>query len=82
MGEAAANPEWPGFCGINVGLLLDGRVRSTTSEWAQMKTAAGGFVTALKGTPSQVSVWSFASEANGEATAGLQPVKSDLQELP
>ena len=73
--NAADNPEWP-ICGMDIAILLDTSGSISSSEWTDMKAAAAGFVTALEGTLSRVSVWSFSTSANGQATAGLRSVKS------
>ncbi|MBK9741229.1 MAG: VWA domain-containing protein [Actinobacteria bacterium] len=74
--NAAANPEWPGFCGMNIALLFDESNSIDGTEWGQMKAAAQGFVTQLAGTPSNISIFSFASSAPGNSTKALTSVQA------
>jgi hypothetical protein len=74
--NAEPNPAWPGFCGMNVALLFDESTSISGTEWAQMKTAAKGFVDSLAGTPSNISIFSFATTAPANTTKGLTSVSS------
>jgi uncharacterized repeat protein (TIGR01451 family) len=59
----APNPSLPARCGINLALDFDLSNSITRTEFAQMRQASVGLVTALQGTPSQIGVYSFASFA-------------------
>ena len=74
--NAEPNPAWPGFCGMNVALLFDESTSISDVEWTQMKSAAKGFVDSLAGTPSNISIFSFASGAPSNSTKTLTSVSS------
>ncbi|WP_088979404.1 VWA domain-containing protein [Micromonospora coxensis] len=60
--DALDNPPLPGDCGLNIALLID--VSGSISPFlTDVKNAANGFVDALTGTPSQIAVYSFSSNA-------------------
>jgi hypothetical protein len=73
------NPAWSKFCGMNVALVFDQSGSIDSDEWAEMRVAAQGFVTALRGTPSQISMFSFASEAPALFTYPLTSVKDPAE---
>jgi len=77
--NAKDNPAWPGVCGLNIALLFDQSGSIDAGEWDQMKSAASGFVDALSGTPSRISVFSFSGSAPGSATFPLASVKSPAE---
>ncbi|MET7832652.1 VWA domain-containing protein [Micromonospora sediminicola] len=62
------NPALPGSCGLHVALLIDvsGSIRP---DLPVVKNAANGFVDALTGTPSEIALYTFATDA----TAVLNP---------
>ena len=59
------NPPAPAACGLNVALLFD-LSGSIAPNLARYKAAAEGFITALRGTPSAVALYTFASNARAE----------------
>lgn len=63
------NPALPASCGLRVALLIDvsGSIRP---DLPVVKNAANGFVDALTGTPSQVALYTFATDAS----AVLNPI--------
>ncbi len=71
-----ANPSWPGICGLDVALLFDESTSISSSEWNQMKQAAGSFVQALQGTPSRVAQFSFSTSALTSKYVPLTSVQS------
>ena len=61
------NPPAPAACGLNVALLFD-LSGSIAPNLARYKAAAEGFITALRGTPSAVALYTFASNARANFT--------------
>ncbi|PTA43054.1 hypothetical protein C8054_27385 [Micromonospora sp. RP3T] len=63
------NPALPASCGLRVALLIDvsGSIRP---DLPVVKNAANGFVDALTGTPSQIALYTFATDA----AAVLNPI--------
>ncbi|WP_155945521.1 VWA domain-containing protein [Micromonospora sp. CNB394] len=61
--DARDNPPLPGQCGLHVAFLIDVS-GSITGDLPQVKAAANGYVDALTGTPSEIAVYSFATEAD------------------
>ncbi len=82
------NPALPPGCGLNIALLID-TSGSIGADIGNVKAAANGFVDALTGTPSQVALFSFASNATQElastavsTTAGAATVQAAVNALP
>jgi hypothetical protein len=82
------NPALPGHCGLNIAMLFDvsGSIGSAIST---IKTAGNGFVDALTGTPSQIALYSFSTNAQQlltstavSTTAGANTVKTKINALP
>lgn len=67
------NPPFPARCGVRVTLLYDLSGSISTDETATMKAASLEFVDALAGTPSQVAIASFATDAPAAANTNLAP---------
>ncbi len=61
------NPSFPPKCGIRVALVLDVS-GSVNEDLADLKTAAKTFVNSLVGTPSQVGLFTFATNAPANNT--------------
>lgn len=57
------NPQLPAKCGLSVAVVLDLSNSLLDSDVAASKTAAKGVVTSLRGTPSSVGVYTFATFA-------------------
>lgn len=68
------DPAFPAQCGIDVALLLDLSNSVTDQQLSDLKTAAGGFVDALTGTPSKVGTFTFATNAPAVDGDTLAPV--------
>ncbi len=68
------NPVFPQQCGIDVAMVLDLSNSVTAADLVQMKRAASGFVDALTGTPSQMGIFTFATNAPASAGQTLEPV--------
>ncbi|SBT48115.1 VWA domain-containing protein [Micromonospora auratinigra] len=62
------NPPLPGACGLHIALVIDVS-GSISSSLQTVKNAANGFVDALTGTPSEIALYTFATNA----TAVLNP---------
>jgi hypothetical protein len=62
------NPALPGACGLHIALVIDVS-GSISSSLQTVKNAANGFVDALTGTPSEIALYTFATNA----TAVLNP---------
>jgi hypothetical protein len=77
VANRAANPPWSKFCGMKVALVFDQSGSIELTEWNAMLLAAEGFVEALRGTPSSISMFSFASRAPGMFTHSPMPVRTD-----
>ena len=71
------NPEPTGICGLTVALVLDVSASVTAQQFPQLKAAAQTLVSALRGTPSSVAVFTFGTNASENIT--LSPVASDEQ---
>ncbi|GAA5200747.1 VWA domain-containing protein [Microbacterium jejuense] len=75
------NPTALQACGIRVGLLIDLSNSIDDGEFTSLKNAANGFVDALKGTPSSLALWTFASSApasgGSNGSLGLTSVATD-----
>ncbi len=63
----AANPPLGQSCGIDIGLAVDTSLSIDNSELSTMKNALKGFVNAFVGTPTQMSVVSFNTDATVES---------------
>ncbi|MFV2100365.1 VWA domain-containing protein [Micromonospora sp. LOL_024] len=85
--DARDNPPLPGQCGLHIALLIDVS-GSITGDLPEVKAAANGYVDALTGTPSEIAVYSFATEADAvlnptpvSATSGADTVKAAIDGL-
>lgn len=58
-----ANPQLPTTCGLSIAIVLDLSNSLLTSDVQASKTAAKAVVTSLRGTPSSVGVYTFATFA-------------------
>ncbi|GAA3758028.1 VWA domain-containing protein [Micromonospora maritima] len=60
--DARDNPPLPGKCGLSIALLIDvsGSIAPNLND---VKAAANGFVDALTGTPSEIGLYTFATNA-------------------
>ena len=68
-----ANPPFPARCGVRVTLLYDVSGSISASEATTMKAASKEFVDALAGTPSSISIASFATAAPATGNTNLAP---------
>jgi hypothetical protein len=82
------NPPLPPGCGLNIALLID-TSGSIGADIGNVKAAANGFVDALTGTPSQVALFSFATNASQQlastavsTSAGAATVEAAVNALP
>ncbi len=82
------NPPLPPDCGLNIALLID-TSGSIGGQIGNVKAAANGFVDALTGTPSQVALFSFSTNATQRlastavsTTAGATTVQTAVNALP
>ncbi len=82
------NPGLPGECGLNIALLID-TSGSIGGDIGNVKTAAKGFVDVLTGTPSQIALYSFSTNASARLastpvsdTNGANAVKTAINNLP
>ncbi len=68
------NPDVPGQCGINVGLLVDlsTSVSQATGGQTAVRNAAGAVINALTGTPSQIALHTFGTTSPAGGTALVQ----------
>ncbi|MGC4896621.1 VWA domain-containing protein [Micromonospora sp. DT31] len=85
--DARDNPPLPGQCGLSIALLIDvsGSIAPNLND---VKAAANGFVDALTGTPSQIGLYTFATNAATvlnpvpvSDTAGADTVKTAINGL-
>ncbi|SCF17750.1 VWA domain-containing protein [Micromonospora mirobrigensis] len=60
--DARANPPLPADCGLSIALLIDVS-GSIAPNLPDVKNAANGFVDALTGTPSEIGLYTFATNA-------------------
>ena len=74
----ADNPNWPGFCGMNVALLFDESDSINADNWKTMTDAAAGFVELLIGTPSKVATFSFGTDKIEEHDVQLADATQSL----
>ncbi|WP_426572221.1 DUF7507 domain-containing protein [Aquihabitans sp. McL0605] len=73
------NPDLPSVCGLDVTLVLDNSNSIDSGEQTTVRTAAQTFASALVGTPSQVKVVDFATDAEGINSAGSHsPVLNNI----
>ncbi len=63
--NSRTNPAFPAQCGLRVALVLD---VSGSAPQAGVRTAGTAFVSGLSGTPSEVAVFTFSSDAPANAT--------------
>lgn len=85
--DARDNPPFPTQCGLRIALLMD--VSGSIGPFLDdVKAAADGFVDALTGTPSEIAVFSFATNATTvlnptpvSDTAGADIVKNAIDGL-
>jgi Prealbumin-like fold domain/von Willebrand factor type A domain len=82
------NPALPGHCGLNIAMLID-TSGSIGGDIGNVKNAANGFIDALTGTPSQIALYSFATNAFQRLAstpvstpAGATTVKNAVNALP
>lgn len=64
------NPAAQATCGLNIALVSDLSSSVGSTELAQLKAAATGFVQALNGTPSTISLYTFGTTAPAPNTTG------------
>jgi len=66
------DPSMPAVCGLRVALLFDlsSSITSPTNHLPDYKTAATGFVNALRGTPASVGLYTFGTAAPAANTSG------------
>lgn len=82
------NPALPGECGLNIALLIDNS-GSIGGDAQNVKNAANGFVDALTGTPSQIALYTFSTNAQARLgstpvsdVAGANTVKASINSIP
>ena len=63
-------------CGLNVGMVFDVSSSINATEMTNMKNAARTFVNTLTGTPSQIGMFSFGTEAPAQAAPANLPLTS------
>ena len=81
---SAADPVLPAACGLRIALLIDLSSSITSKVLPTYKAAARAFVAALKGTPSEVAIYTFgtvspAPSTSGSNNANLAPVSTATQ---
>ncbi|MFF2272500.1 hypothetical protein ACFVTX_09515 [Agromyces sp. NPDC058136] len=75
--NSLANPTRAQQCGVRIALVID-LSGSVEPNFADLKDAAKGFVTALQGTPSQVGIFTFnnVAPASVGGNLGITPVST------
>lgn len=80
--QSRTNPPVIGECGINIAIIADTSGSLGTSGMDAMKSTMTNFVTAFRGTNTQMALFSFSSETpgvNASNAPGLKPVGTAAQ---
>ncbi len=64
-----ANPELPSQCGLDISVVVDLSSSMTEAAVTQARQATAAFLEGLEGTPSSVTVHTFATDANSNTNA-------------